>query len=257
MFNSVAIIGRAKVGKSTLFNRLSGERKAMIYDIPGTTRDLKYTRVDWQGKEFELIDTGGFLSEAKPLLRSLTKKEQKKLQREASNDTNKQVEKQARLALKKSSVALFVVDAREGLNPQDREIANYLRKQNKKIILIANKCDSTKERQQAMEFIKLGMGEPLLVSAVSGSGSGDILDEITRNIETTKADTETEDNINDKQIRVSIIGKPNAGKSSLLNSILGENKYIVSAIPHTTREPNDTLIEFEGRKILLIDTAGI
>ena len=252
---SVAIIGRANVGKSTLFNRLSEKRSAMVTDIPGTTRDLKYANIHWQGKEFELIDTGGFLANQKTPLRALTKREQKKLDKLTVNDIDKQVEKYARNALLKSEVVIFVVDGREGLNPQDKEIADYLRKgKNKQIILTVNKCDNQEIRQSTAEFYKLGINGLILISAVNGSGTGDLLDMVVENIKEERFELAAH---NDQLIKVSILGKPNVGKSSLLNQLVGEPRAIVSATAQTTREPNDTLIEYENNKIILVDTAGI
>ena len=254
MENSVVIIGRANVGKSTLFNKLSEKRQAMVSDIPGTTRDLKYMKISWQGKEFELIDTGGFLAAQKKPLKKLTKKEQKKFKQQAVDDIDRQVEQQARRALAQSNIVLFVVDAKEGLNPQDRQIANYLRKaKDKQVVLVINKCDNPKIREQVAEFHKLGLGEPVLVSAANGSGTGDLLDLVTCQM-TKNKQFKTE---KDEVIKVSILGKPNVGKSSLLNSLIGKDKVIVSDIPHTTREPNDTLISYQDNQILLVDTAGI
>lgn len=262
---TVAIIGRANVGKSTLFNRLSEERSAMVSNIPGTTRDLKYHHIDWVGYTFELIDTGGFLANQKNPLKDLTKKETKKIQREMINDIDKQVEEQARGALKKSEIIIFVVDAQEGLNPQDKQIATYLRKKinltindtalNKKIILVVNKCDNPKAREQTADFYKLGLGEPVLVSALNGSGSGDLLDKIIKTL--GQSEKKVLADIESEEIKVSILGKPNVGKSSLLNNLIGYNKAIVSNIAHTTREPNDEIINFDKYKIKLIDTAGI
>ena len=251
---SVAIIGRANVGKSTLFNKLSEKRLAMVSDIAGTTRDLKYAEITWGKKKFELIDTGGFLAGQKTPLKNLTKKEQKKFRVQAVDDIDKQVEAQAKLALKKSGVVLLVVDAREGINPQDGQIANYLRKEkNKEIIVVINKCDNPKIRELVAEFYKLGLGEPVLVSAVNGSGTGDLLDAVIKKIKKMPERKKEDKNL----IRVAILGKPNAGKSSLLNKLIGEDKVIVSDIPHTTREPNDTLLDYEDNQILLVDTAGI
>ncbi|OIO16891.1 ribosome biogenesis GTPase Der [Candidatus Kuenenbacteria bacterium CG11_big_fil_rev_8_21_14_0_20_37_9] len=252
--NTISIIGRANVGKSTLFNRLAGKKQAMISDIPGTTRDLKYTEIQWQGDQFELIDTGGFLAGQKPL-RDMTRRQEKKFKGESVDDVDKQVEFQAKIALIKSKVVLFVVDAREGLNPQDRQIADYLRKtKNKKIILVVNKCDSPKIREMTAEFYKLGLGNPLLVSAVNGSGTGDLLDEIIKKLDDSDLSSSVDPS---RPINVIIIGKPNVGKSSLANSFAGEKKAIVSPVAQTTREPNDTLIEFEQKKIVITDTAGI
>jgi len=254
--NTITIIGRANVGKSTLFNRLSEKRSAMVSNTPGTTRDLKYNKISWTNHVFELIDTGGFLANQKTPLKDLTRKEEKQNKKESSGDINKQVETHAREALIKSNIIVFVVDAQEGLNPQDKQIAEYLRKiKDKKIILTVNKCDNPKLREQTAEFYKLGLGEPILISGLNGSGTGDLLDQIVKLLDKEK-------NISDNQlltaeISVSILGKPNVGKSSLLNTLIGYDKAIVSATAHTTREPNDEIITFEKHKIKLIDTAGI
>lgn len=258
MKQTIVIIGRANVGKSTLFNRLTGTSKAMVSDTPGTTRDLKYGKAEWSGREFELIDTGGFLAASDKSLKNLTKKETKKLKRESVVDIDKQVEIQARKALNLANLVLFVTDAKEGINPQDKEIAGYLKKTGKPIVLVINKCDGDKDRQNAAEFYGLGLKQTIMAAASSGSGTGDILDAITEFLPQEKINLDKKNQTNKQPyLRVAIIGRPNAGKSSLLNAILGEEKYIVSATAHTTREPNDTLINYEGKNILLIDTAGI
>ncbi|HRY63585.1 MAG TPA: ribosome biogenesis GTPase Der, partial [Patescibacteria group bacterium] len=255
MLGTVTIIGRANVGKSTLFNRLTETRKALVSMIPGTTRDLKYAEVNWQGKEFELVDTGGFLAEKKSEIRKLTKKETKKIRFGATEDIDQQVEMKARLALEKSDLALLVVDALEGLNPQDKKIADYLRRSGKIISLVINKCDTGKIRQQTAEFYRLGLGEPFLVSAVNGSGIGDLLEAIIQDLKGLKKPREKK--LKKPVIRVALIGKPNVGKSSLLNNLSKEERAIVSPTPHTTREPNDMLIDYQDKNILMIDTAGM
>jgi GTPase len=253
--NKVAIIGRANVGKSTLYNKLSGVRSAMVSDTRGTTRDLKRSTIKWIGKEFELIDTGGFLASHKTPMKDLTKREQKKLNLEAKSDVDKQVEKKAREAFKESDIIILLTDGREGLNPQDREIGRYLIKQkDKHIFLVVNKCDNPKIREFAAEFHRLGLGEPILISAVNGSGTGDLLDIISKKVKKGKK-KKVESDID--YIKVAILGKPNAGKSSLLNAISEKDLAIVSEVAHTTREPNATLIEYEDRIIQLADTAGI
>ena len=252
----VAIIGRANVGKSTLFNRLSEKMRALVSDISGTTRDLKYAKILWRGINFTLIDTGGFLAGQKTTLKNLTKKEKKKIKHQTINDIDKQVEAKAKQALMTSKLVIFVVDAKQGLNPQDKEIADYLRKiKDKDIILVVNKCDNQKIRNQVADFYKLGLDSPLLVSAINGSGTGDLLDAVTKHLKKDESANEQISRL--KTITVSILGKPNVGKSSLLNKLIGEEKAIVSDIPHTTREPNDTLIEYDNQQILLVDTAGI
>ena len=255
MLGTVTIIGRPNVGKSTLFNRLSETRRALVSAIPGTTRDLKYAEINWQGKEFELVDTGGFLSEQKAELQKLTKKQEKKLRFGAGEDIDRQVELKARQALEKSDLVILVVDAIEGLNPQDKKIAGYLRQSKKLSLLAVNKCDTAKLREQTADFYQLGLGEPWLISAVNGAGIGDLLEEIISQLKGLKKKAHKKSKKG--AIRVAIIGKPNVGKSSLLNRLSGEEKAIVSATPHTTREPNDTLINYQDKEIIIIDTAGV
>ncbi|KKS43518.1 ribosome biogenesis GTPase Der [Candidatus Kuenenbacteria bacterium RIFCSPLOWO2_12_FULL_42_13] len=255
MPGTVVIIGRTNVGKSTLFNRLSETRKAMVSNIPGTTRDLKYAAAKWQGKEFKLVDTGGFLAEEKSEIKQLTRKESKEMKRQAKDDIGKQVEIRARLALDKSDLALLIVDGIDGLTPQDKKIADYLRQSDKIIILVVNKCDNLNIRQAAAEFYKLGLGKPFSVAAITGAGIGDLLDEINIRLKELKKIKEKKEK--KALLRVAIIGKPNVGKSSLLNTLAKEEKAIVSPIPHTTREPNESVIDYQDKHILLFDTAGI
>ena len=252
--NSAVIIGRANVGKSTLFNRLAGNRLALVSKLAGTTRDLKYTEINWLENKFILIDTGGWLANQKTSLKTLSRQALKRINRQNGDEVNKQVEKYARLALKNSALVIFVVDAKNGLNPQDRQIAAYLKRQNKKIILVANKCDNPQIRQQIADFYKLGLGEPIPVSAVNGSGSGDLLDIINQIIK--PLNNQKEDKIKET-IKVTLLGKPNVGKSSLLNKLIGYDKAIVSSLAHTTREPNNETIIFKDKQIILMDTAGI
>jgi len=257
---SVAIIGRVNVGKSTLFNKLVGKRQAMVSNTAGTTRDLKYAQIEWQHKNFEIIDTGGFLSQEKKPLKILTKKEVQKRKKTSAENIDFQVEQQARMAVKKSAIIIFVVDAKQGLNPQDKQIAAYLRQiknppENKKVILTANKCDRPETRLETAEFNCLGLGEPMPISAANGSGTGDLLDQIIKHISSSAPASIAHDL--SLSIRVSIIGKPNVGKSSLLNSLINQNRAIVSSIPHTTREPNSATILFKQHEIILTDTAGI
>lgn len=246
----VVIFGRTNVGKSTLFNCLTEKRSALVSDISGTTRDSNIGEVDWQNHNFKIIDTGGIMDV------SLMDGKKKN-----ADDIDTKVQIQASNYLKKADLILFLVDSRNGLMPTDREMALSLKKIIKttdNVILVANKADSMRLRRDTAEFNKLGLGEPFPVSAATGSGTGDLLDIIVGKIkpyvkkEETKEAEEKEEKIN-----VSIIGKPNVGKSSLVNAILGEEKIIVSPIAHTTREPQDTLIEYKGHKINLIDTAGI
>jgi len=243
----VVIFGRTNVGKSTLFNCLIEKHKALISDIEGTTRDSNIDEVNWQGHNFKLIDTGGIMDVA--LMRGPKLK---------SNDIDIKVQLQASEYLRKADLILFLVDAKAGLLPTDKEMVKEIKKiidKTDKVILVANKADSPKIRRDIAEFNKLALGEPFAISAATGSGTGDLLDMIISKIKSYTKEEKNEDEL--KPIQVSIIGKPNVGKSSLVNAILGEERIIVSPIAHTTREPQDTLIDYKGQKINLIDTAGI
>ncbi|MEA3463505.1 MAG: ribosome biogenesis GTPase Der [Patescibacteria group bacterium] len=267
-FPLVVIFGRANVGKSTLFNCLVEKQQALVSKIEGTTRDSNIGRVNWQGKIFKLIDTGGIID-----LKYLSKNS--KLFQSASppaggadskfnNDIEAKVQQQARDYLKQADLILFLVDNKTGLLPQDKQMALFIKKLKlkDKIILTANKVDNIKQLAKTAEFHKLSLGEPMPVSAANGSGTGDLLDIIIKKLEARKIfsiDNQSRSiagTINNL-ISVCIIGKPNVGKSSLLNSILGYQRVIVSPIPHTTREPQDTNIIYQNQNIALIDTAGI
>lgn len=266
-YTKVVLFGKPNVGKSTLFNCLTEKHHALISDIPGTTRDANIATVDWQDKKFELIDTGGILDDkliafSKKQIKALNKKEIK-----SDDDINFLVQKQSRDLILEADIILFMVDAKNGLLPQDKYLSLTLKDllgrkkttRNKKIFLVANKCDSPSIRNQIAEFNKLGLGNPYPISATTGSGTGDLLDVIVKNIETkSKNEVETvEKEEKDRTINVCMLGKPNVGKSSLVNSIFGEAKIIVSPVPHTTREPKDTKIEYKNHIINFIDTAGI
>lgn len=256
----VVIFGRTNVGKSTLFNRLIGRKQALVSKLPGTTRDFNRGTVNWRGKSFAIIDTGGIID-----LTLLTNKKR------AKEDTVEvKVQKQARLMLSRADLVLFVVDITTGLLPEDRQMALFFKKTALRpadIILVVNKADNPKLRREAADFYKLSLGEPALVSAVTGSGTGDLLDVIIKKLSRDKKIQNSTSPRRDKipalptdrqnSINVCIMGKPNVGKSNLLNSILGEERVIVSSIPHTTREPQDTFINYEDKIIKLIDTAGI
>jgi GTP-binding protein len=251
----VAIFGRTNVGKSMLFNKLTEKNQALVSNIAGTTRDSNIGEVEWRGKKFKVIDTGGIMD-----IKFLEGKKEK------TNDIEAEVQKQARDIIKRADLVLFMVDALSGLLPQDRQMALLVKKilppikGGKKggVILVINKVDSQKIRKTTAEFYKLSLGEPALISAATGSGTGDLLDIIIKKLPTIK-----KSKILDPEllipgtINVSILGQPNVGKSSLLNSILGEKRVIVSPTPHTTREPQDTFLEYQGQDIKLIDTAGI
>ncbi len=268
----VALLGRTNVGKSTLFNCLTEKQQALVSDRAGTTRDNNYGLVTWNNHEFQLVDTAGIINS-----RHLSKKPDKK-----EIDIDSLAQKQARLTLDQADLILFVLDNRDGLLTEDRELASALKKNPeliKKVMVVANKVDSRKYAFEAANFNKLGLGDPQMVSSVTGSGTGDLLDEIiiylkplfTETVKVEKyEDSELEEELTGsekaekkisnkrrEEINICIIGKPNVGKSSLLNAILGYERVIVSETPHTTREPQDTLVEWEGKKIRFIDTAGI
>lgn len=234
MDNIVAIVGRPNVGKSTLFNRLVGRQIAIVHSTSGVTRDRNYGEVEWTGKKFFLIDTGGFVPESEERF-------------------EKAIRTQVKQAIEESDEILFVVDAKNGIHPIDREIANMLRKFSgeKKIILVANKVDTVEKEPNVLEFYSLGLGEPFPLSAINGFNSGDLLDDITKNIKPYSEDSD------DKKIKFAIIGKPNSGKSSIANAILKEERNIVTEVPGTTRDTIDSLIKYHGDDIILIDTAGL
>lgn len=230
----VAIIGRPNVGKSTLFNRIVGGRISIVEDMPGVTRDRIYQNAEWLGNGFTLIDTGGITETA------------------LDGTLEEKIRAQAELAIEDADLIIFVVDAKAGLTPDDLAIANILRKSVKPVVLVVNKVENFSEAQFLLsEFYRLGIGEPLPISAAHGMNIGDLLDEVINKLPETQA-------INDEDgIRIALLGRPNVGKSSLVNFILGEERSIVSDIPGTTRDSIDSLFEFEGRKYIFIDTAGI
>ena len=243
----VVLFGRTNVGKSTLFNCLIEKNQAITSGVEGTTRDSNIGIVEWLGVKFEVIDTGGIMD-----LKYLSEKKKK------TDDIEAKVQKQARDYLTQADLILFLVDSRTGLLPQDRQMVSIVQKNpdiKKKTLIVANKSDSPKLRLSASEFNKLGMNEPIPVSAASGSGTGDLLDIIVKKIKKRKI-ASTEDT-QENTINVCIVGKPNVGKSSLLNSILGYERVIVSDVAPTTREPQNTEITYNDRLIKLIDTAGI
>src|SRR5437870_4067570 len=228
----VAVVGRPNVGKSTLFNRIVGERVAIVEDLPGTTRDRVYATADWRGRDFSLIDTGG-LDDPK------------------AGEMEAAVRRQAETAIREADAVLFVVDAQSGILPVEHDVADLLRRSGKPVLLVANKADSWRGEAQAAEFYELGLGEPLTVSAIQGIGTGDLLDAVGERLPADEGEEETTD------ARVAIIGRPNVGKSSFLNALVGSERAAVSEIPGTTRDTIDTAVEFEGRRVILIDTAGI
>ena len=229
----VAIIGRQNVGKSTLLNRVVGKRLAIVEDLPGTTRDRIFANVSWQEAEFTIVDTGGL--EIKP-----------------QSTIAQAVKAQAEAAIAEADVIVLMVDVKDGVVPSDLEIADTLRGVNKPVILAANKADNTKLETQASEFYQLGLEEPLAISAHHGRGTAELLDRIVSLLPTPpQPEPEPE------AIKVAIVGRPNAGKSMLLNAMLGGERAIVDETPGTTRDAIDTLLDFKGQSVLLIDTAGI
>lgn len=228
----VAIVGRPNVGKSTLFNRLVGERIAIVEDIPGTTRDRIYARTEWRGREFSLIDTGG-------------------LEEPGAGQIEAAVRRQAEAAIDEADVVMFLVDAQTGVLPVEHDVADLLRRSGKPILLVANKADSWRGEAQAAEFYELGLGTPLTVSAIQGIGTGDLLDAVVERLAVHEEEPESADP------RVAIVGRPNVGKSSFLNTLVGAERAVVSDIPGTTRDSIDSTLEFDGRRVVLVDTAGI
>ncbi|HBP9396294.1 TPA: ribosome biogenesis GTPase Der [Clostridioides difficile] len=229
----VAVVGRPNVGKSTIFNKFAGKRISIVENTPGVTRDRIFAEVEWLDKYFTLVDTGGIEPDSEDIILS-------------------QMRNQAMLAMDMSHVILFIVDGKAGITAADKEIAQLLRKTKKPVILVVNKIDSQSQFDNIYDFYELGFGAPFAVSGANSMGFGDLLDEIVENFP-AGLDTEYEEDI----IRVAITGKPNAGKSSILNKILGEERVIVSPIAGTTRDAIDTYFEKNGQKFLLIDTAGL
>ncbi|HBY98646.1 MAG: ribosome biogenesis GTPase Der [Ardenticatenaceae bacterium] len=229
----VALVGRPNVGKSTLFNKIIGERRAIINDLPGTTRDRLYGEGEWIGREFMVIDTGGFLL--------------------GDEDTYaSRIRDQVKIAMQEADVIVFVVDVLDGVTPADRDIADMLRRTARPVILAANKAETQKRRLDAVEFYELGLGEPIPITAIHGTGVGDLLDAVVAHLPVVEAEEEE-----NESIKIAIVGRPNVGKSSLLNKLVREERVIVSDVPGTTRDAIDTKLVWHGEEITLIDTAGI
>ena len=230
----VAIVGRPNVGKSTLFNRLTQSRTAIVDDTSGTTRDRQYGKVDWCGQEFSIVDTGGWVVNSEDIFEG-------------------EINKQVAIAIEEADEILFVVDAMNGVTDLDDKVAAILRRSNKPVILVANKCDSNEWRYNSAEFYSFGLGDPFCLSAISGSGTGDLLDEIMKRFPPKDEIDETVE----KLPRFAIVGRPNAGKSSIINAFIGEDRNIVTNIAGTTRDSIYTRYSKFGFDFYLVDTAGI
>jgi len=245
----VALVGRPNVGKSTLFNRLSEQKLAITSEIPGTTRDRLYADCFWNGVTFTLADTGGMEILAEHRLQS---GEPVDILSSASTHFVREIRAQAEVAIREADVVVFLVDAQAGLSAADEEVAAVLRKANKPVIVAANKADNLALWEQANEFYALGVGPVFPISALNGKGTGDLLDEMVASIPPTALEEKETD-----AIQIAIVGRPNVGKSSLLNKLLREERAIVSPVAGTTRDAIDTPLRWEGQDIVLIDTAGI
>ncbi|OGU17387.1 MAG: ribosome biogenesis GTPase Der [Ignavibacteria bacterium GWB2_35_12] len=228
----VAIVGRPNVGKSTLFNRIVGSKDAIVEGTPGVTRDRIYGESDWNGKNFHIVDTGGFVPGSE-------------------NTIEKAIREQAFIAIDEADAIIFVCDGKEGITPFDLEIAKILRSSSKPITLVINKCDNSIQDAYAFEFHRLGLSEPYAVSSVNGRGTGDFLDEVVSYLKEADLDT------TDDRLKIAIVGRPNVGKSSITNTLLGKNRSIVTDIPGTTRDAIDSIVKYYGEEIILIDTAGL
>jgi GTP-binding protein len=238
MSNLVAIVGRPNVGKSTLFNRLIGERRSIVGDEPGITRDRIYGQVEWVGTKFSLIDTGGIVPDDDAVIPA-------------------NILKQAGMAIDEAQVLIWVVDARTGITQLDEELARLLRSTGKHVLVAANKTDSSSLESESTEFYRFGFDNVFPVSAEQGIGVGDLLDEIVELVKSGDEDVSHEETAEQRELKLAIVGRPNVGKSSLLNRILGEDRVIVSPVAGTTRDAIDTVLHTPERKFRLVDTAGI
>ena len=230
--NLVAIVGRPNVGKSTLFNRLISANDAIVESTPGVTRDRIYGESDWNGKFFSVVDTGGFIPGTE-------------------DSMEKAIREQAFIAIEDADVILFVCDGREGVTPFDDDIAHILRNSGKPVVLVVNKCDNAQQDQNAYEYYSLGLGEPFPISAISGRNTGDFLDAVTEHLDAMDGEEE------DPRLKIAFVGRPNVGKSSITNALLGKERSIVTNIPGTTRDAINSVVKYYGEEIVLIDTAGL
>jgi GTP-binding protein len=236
LLGTVAIIGFPNVGKSTLVNRLTATRTAVVHETPGVTRDRKELVCEWGRHRFILVDTGGVdVADSSPI--------------------TQRIAEQARAAIDEADLVLFLVDAKQGITPGDEEIADLLRRSRKPVLLVANKVDDPAREEQMHEFHRLGLGDPFAISGLHGHGTGDLLDELVARLEGLSPERPPE--VDDSAIRVAILGRPNVGKSSLVNRLLGEERVIVSEVPGTTRDSIDTVLQREDTTFVLVDTAGM
>ena len=233
MANLVAIVGRPNVGKSTLFNRLTKTRSAIVSDTAGTTRDRQYGKVDWNGREFSIVDTGGWVVNSEDIFEDA-------------------IRRQVLVATEEADMVLFVVDVQTGLTDWDEDVAQILRRSKLPVMLVVNKVDKNEQQYDAAEFYSLGLGDPYCVSATTGSGTGDLLDEVLKNLKSDTAEL-----LEDGIPRFAVVGRPNAGKSSIINAFIGEERNIVTEIAGTTRDSIYTRFDKFGFDFYLVDTAGI
>ncbi len=233
MSSIIAIVGRPNVGKSTLFNRLTQRRKAIVDSVAGVTRDRIYGKSEWTGKKFSVIDTGGYITGS-------------------SNVFEIEIRKQVEIAIREANPILFVVDVETGIIDMDKQVANFLRKTNKEVMIVANKVDNALRQTMGAEFYSLGLGKVYNISAVNGSGTGELLDDLVK-----KLPKENERNEKKQLPRIAVIGRPNVGKSSLINALIGKERNLVTNISGTTRDAIDTHYKLFGKEFLLIDTAGL
>ena len=234
---TVAVVGRPNVGKSTLFNRIVGRREAIVEEKPGVTRDRKEVTAEWQGYEFRLVDTGGWMP--------------------GGSELDAKVSKQSEKAILDADAVLFVVDVTVGITEEDSRVAQILRRHGRPVILIANKVDDTNREAAAWELIRLGVGDPMMVSALHGRGTGDMLDSLVAALPEQVVDEPDDSVVEEKIFSVAIVGRPNVGKSTLFNRLIGEDRSVVHDMPGTTRDAVDTIVETEDGPIRFVDTAGM